>query len=91
VGTTQYVALLRGINVGGRNKVPMAELREAFEAATVRSGLERDGRSLLRAVVGSSYAEPHVEHRRDPRYQQMTIRSWKTTKKLLGLLDERRQ
>lgn len=28
----QYVALLRGINVGGKNKVPMAELREAFDA-----------------------------------------------------------
>ena len=26
-----YVALLRGINVGGRNKVAMAELRDAFE------------------------------------------------------------
>ena len=26
------VALLRGINVGGRNKVPMAELRELFES-----------------------------------------------------------
>jgi uncharacterized protein (DUF1697 family) len=29
----RYVALLRGINVGGKNKVPMAELRAAFEAA----------------------------------------------------------
>jgi uncharacterized protein (DUF1697 family) len=27
------VALLRGINVGGRNKVPMADLRAAFEDA----------------------------------------------------------
>ena len=27
---TSYVALLRGINVGGKNKVPMAELRELF-------------------------------------------------------------
>jgi len=27
------VALLRGINVGGRNKVAMADLRESFEAA----------------------------------------------------------
>jgi len=26
----RYVALLRGINVGGRNKVAMADLREAF-------------------------------------------------------------
>jgi uncharacterized protein (DUF1697 family) len=28
--TKQYVALLRGINVGGRNKVAMADLRAAF-------------------------------------------------------------
>ena len=27
----QYLALLRGINVGGKNRVPMAELRESFE------------------------------------------------------------
>ena len=31
MGRTRYVALLRGINVGGRNKVPMAELRAAVE------------------------------------------------------------
>ena len=30
MGKTRYAALLRGINVGGRNIVPMAELREAF-------------------------------------------------------------
>lgn len=30
---TRYVALLRGINVGGRNPVPMADLRAAFEEA----------------------------------------------------------
>lgn len=28
----RYVALLRGINVGGRNKMAMADLRAAFEA-----------------------------------------------------------
>ena len=33
MASTQYVTLLRGINVGGRNKVPMAELRVAFEDA----------------------------------------------------------
>lgn len=32
VGTQPFVALLRGINVGGRNKIAMAELREAFES-----------------------------------------------------------
>ena len=31
MATTRYVALLRGINVGGRNPVPMAELRAAVE------------------------------------------------------------
>ena len=33
MGSARYVALLRGINVGGRNKVAMAELRSAFEGA----------------------------------------------------------
>jgi len=32
MGTKRYVALLRGINVGGRNPVAMAVLRAAFEA-----------------------------------------------------------
>ena len=31
--TKGYVALLRGINVGGHNPVPMADLRAAFESA----------------------------------------------------------
>ena len=33
MGRSRYVALLRGVNVGGRNPVPMADLRSAFEAA----------------------------------------------------------
>ena len=32
-GEQRHVALLRGINVGGKNKLPMAELREIFTAA----------------------------------------------------------
>ena len=32
MGTQSYVALLRGINVGGRNLISMANLREAFSA-----------------------------------------------------------
>lgn len=30
--TTRYVALLRGINVGGKNLIPMADLRACFES-----------------------------------------------------------
>jgi len=33
MGTTRFLALLRGINVGGRNPVAMSALRETFEAA----------------------------------------------------------
>lgn len=32
-GARRYVALLRGVNVGGRNKLPMADLRDIFSAA----------------------------------------------------------
>ena len=32
-GDQRYVALLRGINVGGKNKLPMADLRDIFTAA----------------------------------------------------------
>jgi len=41
---TRYVALLRGINVGGKNKVAMADLREAFEDA---------GHSAVRTYIQS--------------------------------------
>ena len=181
--TKRYVALLRGINVGGRNKVAMAALRQAledggygavrtyiqsgnvlFESAAARRSLEDDIERLLEArftvplvvVVRSHDQFRAVVHRapdgfgvapakyhsdvlflkapltakqamrvvalRDgvdqvwpgtgvlyfarlsaartksrmsaivgtPEYQQMTIRSWTTTTKLLALLDEDR-
>ena len=31
----RYIALLRGINISGKNKVPMAELKRGFEALGV--------------------------------------------------------
>lgn len=27
---TRYIALLRGVNISGKNKVPMAELKKSF-------------------------------------------------------------
>lgn len=33
MGSTRYVALVRGINVGGRNPVAMADLREALSSS----------------------------------------------------------
>ncbi len=39
-----YIALLRGINVGGRNKIPMADLRSLFASAGFA-----DARTLLQS------------------------------------------
>lgn len=41
---TRFVALLRGVNVGGHNKVPMADLRDA---------LTRDGLASVRTYIQS--------------------------------------
>lgn len=181
MATTRYVALLRGINVGGRNRVAMPDLRAAFQAAGYGSvatyiqsgnvlftagvtpdGLETDIETMLEPHLGMPLvvvvrahhqlrqvverapegfgAAPHTYHcdvvflkapltsdqamhlvelrqgvdeawpgsgllyfqrlssRRaqsrmskivgKPEYQQMTIRSWATTTKLLTLLDQ---
>lgn len=52
-----YLALLRGINVGGKNKVAMADLRAMFEAAGMR-----DVRTLLQSgnVVFDAAKSPAV-------------------------------
>lgn len=50
---TTYVALLRGINVGGRNRILMADLRACFEAAgyaDVRTYIQ-SGNVLFRAAA----------------------------------------
>lgn len=182
MSVNRFVALLRGINVGGRNLVSMAELRDAFEAegyrgvrTYIQSGnvlfesdsarvmLEDELETMLERRLGMELVlvvrslpqmrnivrrapkgfgdEPDVYHsdviflksplsperamrvvalregvdqvwprtgvlyfarlsaRRTqsrmssiggtPEYQLMTIRSWSTTTKLLGLLEER--
>jgi uncharacterized protein (DUF1697 family) len=183
MATKRYVALLRGINVGGRNPISMADLRAAFEAdghtrvsTYIQSGnvlFETDAPSgtvegAVEAMIERRFGTPlvvvvrsHVQLRRivdkapdgfgqepgtyhsdvlflkapltaqqamrvvrlraevdqawtgtgvlyfsrlsarrtqsrmssimgTPEYQQMTIRSWRTTAKLLDLLDEPR-
>ena len=61
--SSQYVALLRGINVGGKNKVPMAELRAAFEDAghtDVRTYIQ-SGNVLFRSSATRASLEADVE------------------------------
>jgi len=60
---TRHVALLRGVNVGGNNKVPMADLRAALDAAGydgVRTYIQ-SGNVLLRSPRSGGSLEDDVE------------------------------
>jgi uncharacterized protein (DUF1697 family) len=55
---TSYVALLRGINVGGKNVIPMAALRRSFESmglSAVRT-LLASGNVVFRAPAGEAHS-----------------------------------
>jgi uncharacterized protein (DUF1697 family) len=59
----RYVALLRGINVGGRNKVAMADLRHVFEEAgheAVRTYIQ-SGNVLFESDRASGELAEHLE------------------------------
>ncbi len=59
-----YVVLLRGINVGGRNKVPMADLRACLqgepEIAEART-LIASGNVVVRTSLGGAALQERVE------------------------------
>jgi uncharacterized protein (DUF1697 family) len=71
MATTRLLALLRGINVGGKNLVPMAELRHAFEEAgyTGVSTYIQSGNVLFESSASpkalESTLEPMLERRFD--------------------------
>jgi uncharacterized protein (DUF1697 family) len=63
MGAERYVALLRGINVGGRNPVAMADLRAAFETAgygAVRTYIQ-SGNVLFESDAPSTSLENDLE------------------------------
>ena len=63
MATKRYVALLRGINVGGRNKVAMADLRQAFEDGgygSVRTHIQ-SGNVLFRSSAARKSLEDGIE------------------------------
>lgn len=63
MATTTYLALLRGINVGGKNKVPMAELKALLEEI----GLEEvstyiaSGNAMFRSGLAASAIARKIE------------------------------
>jgi uncharacterized protein (DUF1697 family) len=61
--TKRYVALLRGVNVGGRNPVAMADLRAAFEDAgfdSVRTYIQ-SGNVLFGTTAAAASLESKIE------------------------------
>src|SRR5690242_6341632 len=60
---TRFLALLRGINVGGRNKVPMADLRTAIEDAghTDVTTYIQSGNVLFRSSTPRAALEADIE------------------------------
>ena len=58
-----YVILLRGINVAGKNKVPMAELRKCLEAAGFKDVATyiASGNVLLRSNKSPSEIQDRIE------------------------------
>jgi uncharacterized protein (DUF1697 family) len=67
---TPYVALLRGINVGGKNKVPMADLREVFETAghAEVSTYIQSGNVLFRSGSTGPALEKEIEAQLETRF-----------------------
>lgn len=69
--TTRYVALLRGINVGGKNLIPMAELRATFESigATEVATYIQSGNVLFEGATHSAATwASKIEHALSDRF-----------------------
>jgi uncharacterized protein (DUF1697 family) len=60
---TRYIALLRGINVGGHNKVPMAALRETCESigCTEVATYIQSGNVVLTSSLGAKKLRTSLE------------------------------
>ncbi len=70
MAATRYIALLRGINVGGRNPVAMADLRAAFEAGGYEavSTYIQSGNVLFETDAPAASLEADIEARFEARF-----------------------
>lgn len=91
----EYVALLRGINVGGKNKVVMSELRERIEAMPLGDEAVHFGEN---AVFWGKFNEAeflktayHKHLLREDFYRQATIRSGATVERIASMLSRERR
>ncbi len=75
MATTRYVALLRGINVGGKNLVSMADLRDAFEEAGYGAVATyvQSGNVLFETDEPRTTLEGHIEAMLEERFAIPTM------------------
>lgn len=88
--TMRYTALLRGINVGGRNKVAMADLREAFEAGgyTSVSTYIQTGNLLFESDAPRDTLEGDVEAMLERRFGFPLVVVVRSHAELRGIVEE---
>ena len=84
-----FVALLRGINVGGKNPIPMAGLRDAFRevGATAVATYIQSGNVLFEGAGDQDAWVPRLEEVLSRRFGyrgQVTLRSRKQLRAIVG-------
>src|SRR5579884_749650 len=85
----RYVALLRGINVGGNRKIPMAELREALTQAgfsDVTTHLQ-SGNALISTDDNGDDAARRVEEAIEERFGMRVAVLTRTAADLKAIID----
>ena len=90
MAATRYIALLRGINVGGKNKVAMADLRDAFTGA----GFDdvgtyiASGNVLFRTVRPSTTLEDEIERILEERFEMPLVVVVRSHLQLRAVVDQ---
>jgi uncharacterized protein (DUF1697 family) len=88
--TTRYVALLRGINVGGRNPVAMADLRAAFEAHGCEAVTTyiQSGNVLFESAVARRSVEDDLERMLERRFGVPLVVVVRSPRELRNVVDD---
>jgi uncharacterized protein (DUF1697 family) len=90
MAATRYVALLRGINVGGKNKVAMADLRDAFAGAgfTEVSTYIASGNVLFSSPRPARALEDEIETALEERFGMPLVVAVRSQRQLRAVVDE---
>lgn len=87
---TRHVALLRGINVGGRNRVPMADLRAVFTEAGFEDVTTyiASGNVLFSTATRAAAREDEIEAALERRFRLPLTVVVRSAKQLVAVVDE---